>query len=46
MPPLLFTSLIGLLFNLLFAGVLPTAHHGWSKLDGVARAPLSASVNP
>ncbi len=43
MPPMMFTSLIGLLFNLLFAGVLPVQDHGWTKLDGVAR--LEFTVN-
>ena len=26
MPPMLFTALVGLVFNLLFAGVLPAQH--------------------
>jgi hypothetical protein len=45
MPPMMFMSLIGLLFNLLFAGALPSTIHGANKLDGVARVTVSASVN-
>ena len=33
MPPMMFTALVGMLFNLLFAGVLPTSHTGLTKLD-------------
>lgn len=39
MPPMMFTSLAGLLF----AGVMPAQDHGWTKLDGVAR--LESTVN-
>lgn len=45
MPPMMFMSLIGLLFNLLFAGAVPNTIHGLHKLDGVARVTVSASVN-
>jgi hypothetical protein len=43
MPPMLFTALVGMLFNLFFAGVLPTHHAGLTKLDGAVR--IEASVN-
>lgn len=43
MPPMMFTTLVSLLFNLLFAGVLPAQDHGWTKLDGAAR--FERSVN-
>lgn len=43
MPPMLFTALIGMLFNLLFAGVLPASHAGWTKLDGAARIEISVN---
>jgi hypothetical protein len=43
MPPMLFTALMGMLFNLLFAGVLPTSDSGWTKLDGAARIEISVN---
>ena len=41
MPPMLFTALIGMLFNLFLAGVLPTS--GLTKLDGAARIEISVN---
>lgn len=43
MPPMLFTALIGMLFNLFLTGVLPTSHSGWTKLDGAARIEISVN---
>jgi hypothetical protein len=43
MPPMLFTALMGMLFNLFFAGVLPSAHDGLTKLDGAARIEISVN---
>jgi hypothetical protein len=45
MPPMLFTTLVGLLFNLLLAGVMPQTGYGVAKLNAVAHASHSASVN-
>jgi hypothetical protein len=47
MPPMMFTSLVGLLFNLLFAGVLPAEINlGVNKLDGARVAISAPSVTP
>lgn len=43
MPPMLFTALVGILFNLFFAGVTPTHHAGLTKLDAAVR--IEASIN-
>lgn len=44
MPPMLFTALVGMLFNLFFAGVLPTHHTAaLTKIDSAVR--IEASVN-
>lgn len=43
MPPMLFTAVMGMLFNLFFAGLLPTDHAGWTKLDGAAQIEISVN---
>lgn len=35
MPPMLFSALVGMLLNLVFAGVMPEQQAGWRKLDAV-----------
>lgn len=43
MPPMLFTALVGMLFNLLLTGALPTAQSGMTKLDGASRIEISVN---
>lgn len=35
MPPMLFVALVGMLMNLMLAGVMPEQGQGWHKLDAV-----------